>query len=227
MAEISVQLLIFTALPILLGLAIVGFDRTATTPVRRAEAFLVPLLLLGVGGSGLSAFIAKVFIGWSPDTPYVLESGFAGLAAGLLGAIAAERRDGFREATALAVTALALGAALAQVMGGLAAGAQLAHAALAALSELVRPAAFIWFLLALRRAERSEPPTIILRSWLIPVRRASVVAVGIAATAYSVGASTGQVVVVPLAGTLAAALAFWLIVSRAPSHRTTPVGQGE
>ena len=44
-------------------------------------------------------------------------------------------------------------------------------------------------------------------------------AVGIAATAFSVGNSTGQIAALSLAGIVVAAAAFWLIVSRAPSHR--------
>src|SRR5690606_17186281 len=105
-------LALFTVLPVLLGAAIVLLDRSATGPIRRAEAFLVPLFLVGVGGSGLSGFIAHFFIsdpvarsiGWEPGSPFQLEVGFANLAIGLLGAVAAERRDGFREATVLAVT---------------------------------------------------------------------------------------------------------------------------
>jgi hypothetical protein len=89
---------------------------------------------------------------------------------------------------------------------------------LQAASSLVQPALLALLLVALRRNE-TEPPTIVLRSWMIPVRNASVVAVGIAATSFALGYSTGQPVAVPLAGAVAAAVAFWLVVSRAPSHR--------
>ena len=65
---------------------------------------LIPLFIIGVAGSGFGGFIAHVFIsdeiaesiGWDAGSPFQLEVGFANLAIGLLGAIAAERRDGFR-----------------------------------------------------------------------------------------------------------------------------------
>jgi hypothetical protein len=63
------RLALFTVLPVPLGAAIVLFDRTATGPVRRAEAFLIPLFIVGVGGSGISAFIAHVFLS-RPTAPF-------------------------------------------------------------------------------------------------------------------------------------------------------------
>jgi hypothetical protein len=145
-----------------------------------------------------------------------LEVGFASLAIGLLGAVAAERRDGFREATVAAALVFGVGAALAHI----AARGSLAPANLLMdICNLIRPALLIWFLVVLRRAERAEPQTIVLRSWMIPVRRGSVVAVGIAATAFSLSYSTGQMAALSLGGTAVAAAAFWWIVSRSPSHR--------
>jgi hypothetical protein len=91
--------------------------------------------------------------------------------------------------------------------------------ALLNVANLAMPALLIWFLVALRRAERAEEPNIVLRSWMIPVRRGSVVAVAIAAGALPVGYATGQVVLWSLGGIAGAALVFWWIVSRAPSHR--------
>ena len=210
------QFALFTVLPVLMGVALVLFDRTTTGPVRRAEAFLVPLFLVGVGGSGLSGFITHVFIA-DPGSAFQLQFGFAGLALGLLGAVAAERRDGFREATVAAAAVVGAGAALAPF---LATSVGLTPTTiLQGIVELVRPALLIWLLMALRRAERSEPPTIVLRSWMIPVRRGSVFAVGISATAFAVGNSTGQVMALSTAGIAVAAVVFWWIVSRAASHR--------
>ena len=54
---------------------------------------------------------------------------------------------------------------------------------------------------------------------MIPVRRGSVATVAIAALAFPVGYATGQVVAWSLTGIAVAAVAFWWIVSRAPSHR--------
>jgi hypothetical protein len=222
--EFLARLALFTALPVLLGAAIVMFDRTATGAVRRAEAFLVPLFIIGVGGNGIVEFIGNVFIsdtvarslGQQPGNPFQLEVGFANLAIGLLGAVAAERRDGFREATVAAVFVFSVGATLVYVA---ATGSPAPGNLLTDIGNLVRPALLIWFLIILRRAERAEPQTIVLRSWMIPVRRGSVVAVGIAATAFSVSYSTGRMAALSLAGTAVAVVVFWWFVSRAPSHR--------
>jgi hypothetical protein len=86
-------------------------------------------------------------------------------------------------------------------------------------SGLVKPALLIWLLASLRRAERQEPQTIVVRSWMIPVRQGSVVAVAVAVWALPLGLATKQMVTVPLTGCVLAAAAFWWIVSRAPSHR--------
>jgi hypothetical protein len=227
MTELIARLVLFTGLPVLLGAAIIVFDRTATGPVRRAEAFLVPLFLVGVGGGGISAFISHVFIadpaaraiGWEPGSPFQFEVGFASLAIGLLGAVAAERRDGFREATVAAATVFGVGSAVVHLMVLAAAGTEVSGTALLNVASLAVPAVLIWSLVTLRRAERAEPPTIVLRSWMIPLRRGAVAALAVAATAFALGNATGQALALSLAGTAAAVAAFWWIVSRAASHR--------
>ena len=211
------RLALFTALPVLLGAAIAWFDRSAKGPVRRAEAFLIPLFLVGVGGSGLSAFISRVFVS-GPGGPYQVEIGFAYLALGILGAVSAERRDGFRVATVTAATVMAVGAICAHLVDAVAFGG-VTPGLVGSVAGLVTPVLLIWFLRALRRAEAGETPTIVLKSWMIPVRRGSVVAVAVAALAFPLGYATGQVVLLSLAGMAVAAVAFWWIVSRAPSHR--------
>lgn len=228
MEESLMRLALFTVLPVLLGTAIVIFDRTAVGPVRKAEAFLIPLYVVGVGGGGISAFIAHVFIsgptarviGSEPGSPFQLVAGFAWLAIGLLGAVAAERRDGFREATVAAATVYGVGAAVVQFMDSTAPGIVTPGNVLQAVSHLATPALLIWLLAALRRAER-EPPNIVLRSWMVPVRRGSVAAVAIAASAFPVGYATEQVMALSLAAIAVAAVAFWWVVSRAPSHRVS------
>jgi hypothetical protein len=227
MEDFLMRLALFTALPVILGAAIILFDRTAIGPVRRAEAFLIPLFIVGVGGSGISGFIAHVFIsdpvarsiGWETGSPFQLEVGFANLAIGLLGAIAAERRDGFREATVVAATIFSVGATLVHLMDIVATGNLAPGNTLQNVSNLAKPVLLIWFLVALRRAERNETPNIVLRSWMIPVRKGSVAAVAIAATAFAVGYATNLVVASSLAGIAVAAVAFWWIVSRAVSHK--------
>jgi hypothetical protein len=114
---------LFTVLPVVLGTGVTLFDPSARGRVRQAEAMLIPLFVIGVAGSGIGGFLAHVFIsdeiadsiGWDVGSPFQLEVGFANLAIGLLGAIAAERRDGFREATVIAATVFAVGATFVHV----------------------------------------------------------------------------------------------------------------
>lgn len=227
MEEVLVRLALFTALPIALGGSIVLFDRSAAGGVRRAEAFIIPLLLVGIGGGGVSAFIAHVFIagpavralGWAEGSPFQLQVGFAYLAIGILGAIATEWRDGFREATIIAAGVFGFGIASAHVVADLNAGELGVVTALQVAANVVVPALLFWLLRALRRAESEEPQTIVLRSWIVPVRRGSVVAAAIAGWAFPLGYPTGQMAALSLAAIAAASVVFWWFVGRAPSHR--------
>lgn len=227
MEDFLSRLGLFTLLPLALGAGLVLLDRTATGQVRRAEAFLIPMFIVGVGGSGISGFIAHVFIsdpvarsiGWEPGSPFQLEVGFANLAIGLLAAIAAERRDGFREATVIAATVFGVGATIVHLIDIAATGNLAPGNTLQNVSNLAKPAVLIWFLVALRRAEGTDPPNIVLRGWMIPVRRGSVAAVAIGATAFSVGYATGMTGAWSAIGIGAAVGAFWVIVGRAPTHR--------
>src|SRR5687768_2146345 len=151
---------LFTVLPVVLGAGVMLFDPSARGGLRHAEAMLIPLFIIGVAGSGIGGFLAHVFIsdeiadaiGWDAGSPFQLEVGFANLAIGLLGAIAAERRDGFREATVAAAFVFGVGAALAHVA---ATGSLALVNLLTDIGNLVRPALLIWFLIVLRRAERA------------------------------------------------------------------------
>ena len=216
MEDVLIRLALFTLLPVLLGASLVLVDRTATGPLRRAEAFLIPLFLVGVGGGGIAGFIAHVFIA-EPGSALERQVGFAHLAIGLLGAVASERRDGFREATVGAAAVFALGTALAHFLDG--AGSLTPGSALLLVSPLVLPALLTGYVIALRRAEQAEDVNILLRGWMIPVRLGSVAAVAFAAAAFAVGNATGWVVASSLAGIAAAGVSFWWIVGRSATHR--------
>ena len=102
------------------------FDSTRGPKDRlwKVEVYLIYLFMLGVGASGLSGFFGHVFtpdavaesIDWPKGSPFQQEMGFANLALGVLGLIAAWRRDGFREATVIAVTIVGVGATLVHVI---------------------------------------------------------------------------------------------------------------
>lgn len=118
MAEFLVRLSLYTLLPMALGVSLIVFDRSAKSPARRIEVFLVPVFLIGVAGGGFSSFFAHFFIsdrvaesiGWASGSPFQLEIAFTNLAFGVLGAVAVGRRDGFREATALGLFVFSTGA---------------------------------------------------------------------------------------------------------------------
>ena len=118
---------------------------------------------VGVAGAGIGGFFGHYFIsdpvaesiGWPTGNPFQLEVGFANLAVGILGIVAMGRRDGFREATVIAVTVFGVGATIVHARdiietGNLAPGNTLQN-----VGNLLKPALLIGFLAASRRAERS------------------------------------------------------------------------
>jgi hypothetical protein len=108
---VAVRLFAFSVLPVLLATQHVRLDPRSNDRLWTTEVYLIYLFVLGVAGGGLSGFFGHVFtpdivaesIGWPKGNPFQQEMGFANLALGVLGLIAAGRRDGFREATVLAV----------------------------------------------------------------------------------------------------------------------------
>jgi hypothetical protein len=78
------------------------------------------VLAVRVSGSAIGGFFAHAFladevadsIGWPTGSPFQLEVAFANLALGILAVLAMNRRDGFRDATVIAVTVFAGGATI-------------------------------------------------------------------------------------------------------------------
>ena len=164
MTLFAVRVTIFTLLPLLTAGLVLLIDRSANTRERRIEVFLVFLFALGVAGSGIGGFFGHLFlsdqvaeaVGWPAGSPFQLEMGFANLALGVLGIIAVGRRDGFREATVIAVSIIGFGATTVHIMdiidtGNLAPGNTIQNFA-----NLVRPILLIGLLIAARKAE-SKP----------------------------------------------------------------------
>ena len=126
------------------------------------------VLAVGVAGGAIGGFFAHAFladevadsIGWPAGSPFQLEVAFANLALGILAILAMNRRDGFRDATVIAVAIFAGGATITHVKdivetGNLAAGNTVQN-----VDNLVTPALLIWLLLALRRsASPTDMPT--------------------------------------------------------------------
>jgi 4-amino-4-deoxy-L-arabinose transferase-like glycosyltransferase len=163
MDSVAIRVFSFSILPVIIAAGHLGLDRTSRPRERRLEIFLLYLFGVGVAGSGIGGFFGHFFIsdlvaesiGWPTGNPFQLEVGFANLAVGILGIVAMGRRDGFREATVMAVTIFGVGATVVHVMdviefGNLAPGNTIQN-----ISNLLRPALLIAFLAASRRAERS------------------------------------------------------------------------
>jgi len=150
----------FVILPLLLAALAVTLDRNAGTRERRIEVFLVYMFALGAaagignwGGHLFAADQVAESIGWEPGSPFQLETGFANLSYGVLAIIAMGRRDGFREATVIGATVMAVGATAVHIWDIAATGNLAPGNTLQNVINLARPALLIGLLAASRRAE--------------------------------------------------------------------------
>jgi 4-amino-4-deoxy-L-arabinose transferase-like glycosyltransferase len=209
MSIVALRVFVFTVLPLVAASIQIALDKSCRSRERNLEIFLVYLFGLGVAGSGIGSFFGHFFIsdvvaesiGWPKGNPFQLEVGFANLALGILGIVAMSRRDGFREATVIAVTVLGVGATIVHVMdivqtGNLAPGNTLQN-----VSNLLKPAFLIGFLTAIRRVERSRDsegraPT--FETW----RRPRVQAVGFMTCCVAAGFGAGFGIGLPAIGTV-------------------------
>jgi hypothetical protein len=224
-----IRITIFSILPLMLAGLVLIFDRTAFSRERKIETFLIFLFALGVAGSGIGGFFGHIFlsdlvaesIGWPAGNPFQLEMGFANLALGVLGIIAVGRRDGFREATVIAVTILGFGATIVHIIdivqtGNLAPGNTLQNFA-----NLVRPVLLIGFLIAARREgakHGSESGTIEFDQWRTPLDQAAGIVTGIIAASFGLGFGVGQPVLFTIIGILIAIGVLFVVISRSSTH---------
>jgi 4-amino-4-deoxy-L-arabinose transferase-like glycosyltransferase len=227
MSVALLRIFMFTILPLLVAGAHVALDKTVWSRERKLEIFLLYLFGLGVAASGIGGFFGHVFIsdlvaesiGWPSGNPFQLEVGFANLAVGILGIMAMGRRDGFREATVVAVTVFGVGATIVHVLdiietGNLAPGNTLQN-----VSNLFRPALLIGFLTASRRAERSpdsEANTVRFEAWRVPRTQAVGLMTASVATGFGVGFAVGWPVIGTGVGILAGSGLAVLVISRSP-----------
>lgn len=125
-----IRIVAYTLLPLLLAVGHVLFDRQAHTLSRRIELFVIYLLAISVGASGISGAYGHLVlsdlvaesVGWPTGSPFQLEMGFANLALGVLGFLAIGRRGGFRTATIIAVTVIGFGATIVHLIDIVATG---------------------------------------------------------------------------------------------------------
>jgi 4-amino-4-deoxy-L-arabinose transferase-like glycosyltransferase len=223
--SVAIRVFSFSILPVIIAACHVGLDRTSRPPERRMEIFMLYLFGVGVAGSGIGGFFGHFFIsdsvaesiGWPSGNPFQLEVGFANLAIGILGIVAMGRRDGFREATVIAVTVFGVGATVVHVMDVIESGNLAPGNTIQNISNLLRPALLIAFLAASRRAERSpdsEAHTSGFDRWRGPRVRAAGLMTGCVAAGFGGGFAIDLPVIGTLIGTLAGAGLAAFVVAR-------------
>jgi 4-amino-4-deoxy-L-arabinose transferase-like glycosyltransferase len=225
MGTVALRIFIYSLLPLIIAVGQLGLDKSSQSRERKLEIFLLYLFGVGVAGSGIGGFFGHFFIsdsvaesiGWLTGNPFQLEVGFANLAVGILGIVAMGRRDGFREATVIAVTVLSVGATIVHARdiietGNLAPGNTLQN-----VGNLLKPALLIGFLFASRRAEHSpdsEVHTSAFDTWREPRIQAAGLMTGSVAAGFSVGFAIDQPVVGTLVGTLVGAGLVAVVIAR-------------
>jgi hypothetical protein len=137
------------------------------------------------------------------------------------------RRDGFREATVIAVSVFGLGATIVHAIdiietGNLAPGNTLQN-----VSNLLKPALLIGFLVALRRTERSpgsETTKPTFEAWRAPrVRAIGLMTVSVA-TGFGIGFGIGQPMISTFLGILVGAGSVVFTISRTSRDRVIQRG---
>jgi hypothetical protein len=221
-----IRVLLFTLLPLLAAAFAIRFDPQIKSHSQKMETYLVYLFGLGVAGGGIGGFFGHMFlsdfiadsVGWPAGSPFQLEMGFANLAIGVLGLVAIARRDGFREATVMTATVLSVGASVVHFIdifetGNLAPGNTIQN-----ISNLLKPALLIGFLIASRRADASSTGNEPERqefAWRDPHLQAAGWLTGLASSGFGLGFALGAPLLVTLLGALAGSAAAWLTVARA------------
>lgn len=230
------RIFLFTLLPLLVAGVQIWLDKSSRSRVRKNEVVLMYLFGLGVAGSGIGGFFSHFFlsdtvaesIGWPTGSPFQLEIAFANLATGILGVVAVGRRDGFREATVIAVTVFGVGASIVHAMdiietSNLAPGNTIQN-----FSNLVRPALLIIYLTASRRADREPGSEAYMASfdrWRQPRGQAVGVFTAIVATGFGIGFIVGQPLLITGLGLIIGLALVFVIVSRAPKELPGVAGE--
>ena len=233
MGTVALRIFIYSILPLIIAIGHLSLDRSSRGRERKLEIFLLYLFGVGVAGAGIGGFFGHFFIsdpvaesiGWPTGNPFQLEVGFANLAVGILGIVAMGRRDGFREATVIAVTVFSVGATVVHVMdivetGNLAPGNSLQN-----VGNLLKPALLIGFLAASRRAEHSpdsEVHTSGFDTWRGPRIQAAALMTGSIAAGFSVGVAIDQSVILTLVGTLVGAGLAAFVIARSSDGTSAP-----
>jgi hypothetical protein len=225
-----IRVTIFTILPLVLAGVVLLVDKSASTRERRIEVFMIFLFALGVAGSGIGGFFGHLFlsnqvaesVGWPTGSPFQLEMGFANLILGVLGIIAVGRRDGFREATVIAVTILGFGATVVHIIDILETGNLAPGNTIQNFANLVRPTLLIGFLIAARRAELkpdSETGKTEFDHWRHPLGLAAGIATAVVATGFGLGFAIGQSTLLTMIAIIISLAVLVVIIYRSSEHQ--------
>jgi hypothetical protein len=215
--QVSVRLFAFSVLPVLLAALHCRFDSRAKDRFWKAEVYLVYLFVLGVAASGLSGFFGHVVtpdavaesIDWPQGSPFQQEMGFANLALAVLGFIAAGRRDGFREATVIAVAVVGIGATVVHVTDILQEGNLAPGNSIQNVGNLLKPALLVAVLILSRRSEPAATGAALsFERWRMRVVGTAGMVTAVVGTGFAIGYSLERVVPTTLiAAVLAAGIA--------------------
>jgi hypothetical protein len=200
----------------------VRLDACARNPVWKAEVYLIYLFMLGVAASGLSGFFGHVFmpdvvaesIDWQTGSPFQQEMGFANLALGILGFIAAGRRDGFREATVIAGAIVGIGATVVHVTeivqeGNLAPGNSIQN-----VGNLLKPALLIAVLILSRSLGVAATRMLSFDRWRMRVVGAAGIVTAVVGSGFAIGFATERVIpATVIAAVLAAGIVAWSAIT--------------
>ena len=230
MSIVALRVFIYSVLPVVAATIQVALDKSCRSRLRTLEIFLLYLFGVGVAGSGIGGFFGHFFIsdtvaqsiGWPKGNPFQLEVGFANLALGVLGIVAMGRRDGFREATVIAVTVFSLGATIVHAIDIIETGNLVPGNTLQNVSNLLRPVLLIGFLVALRRTERSpgsETTKPTFEAWRTPRVRAVGLMTASVATGFGVGFGIGQPMISTFLGIVVGAGSVVFTISRTSRGR--------
>src|SRR4051794_3202003 len=225
MGTVALRVFIYGVLPLIIAVGHLALDKSVRSRERRLEIFLLYLFGVGVAGSGIGGSFGHLFIsdpvaesiGWPTGNPFQLEVGFANLAIGILGIVAMGRRDGFREATVIAVTVFGLGATTVHVLDMIETGNLAPGNTIQNIGNLLKPALLISFLAASRLAERppdSEAHTSRFDMWRGPRIQAAGLMTGTVSAGFSVGFAIDRPVIGTLLGTLVGAVLATFVIAR-------------
>ena len=223
---VAVRVFAFSILPVLLSALHVRLSIDANDRLRKTEVYLIYMFMLGVGASGLSGFFGHVFtpdavaesIDWAKGSPFQQEMGFANLALGILGLVSAARRDGFREATVIAVAVVGVGASVVHVIDIIESANFAAGNSIQIAANLLKPGLLIPLLLMSRRAAPAGATGPSFDRWRLTVVGTAGIVTAVVGTGFGIGYSVDLAVPTTLVAALVGA-AITARTARAPSDK--------